>query len=315
MFYAYGKIQLKIKDMTHLIRNYQDSDFDAVLALCQSNFDFDSFTNELLHEKIYEDPFYDPEIIWVATIETEIVGFLMGTYRMEIRGVNYGYVKLMVVDKLFRRRGIARDMYGLLETNLKDKKVEVMRLGDVPMNYFMPGIDPRYTPALCFAMRLGFVRFMDTSNLHVDLNSRNWSDAENLEALKLEGIDVCRAKIEDKEELMDFVSEEWKLWQYELEMAYKSDPIAIHIAKLNGKIKAFSAHSANNKGLPWFGPMGTHPDLRGKGMGKVLLFLCLQDLKDLGFSKAVIPWVGPIDFYSHHAGAVVERVFWRYEKK
>ncbi|MDM8160803.1 GNAT family N-acetyltransferase [Labilibaculum sp. K2S] len=297
------------------VRKYSASDFDEVLVLCQNAYKFDSFTKELLHEKIYEDPFFNPEIIWLAEEGTAIVGFLMGTCRMDIRGVNYGYVKLMAVKESHQRKGIARSMYELLEKELCSRKVDVMRLGDVPMNYFMPGIDPRYTPALCFAMRMGFNRFMDTSNLTVNLSFREWIDDEKIKALHLDNIEVSRAAIEDKDELMNFVAEEWKLWQFELEMAYKLNPIAIHIAKLNGKIKAFSAHSANNKGLPWFGPMGTHPDLRGKGVGKVLLYRCLEDLKNIGFKTAIIPWVGPIDFYSHHAGAVVERVFWRYEKK
>ncbi|MDE5420399.1 GNAT family N-acetyltransferase [Labilibaculum sp. DW002] len=301
--------------MTNTIRQYHDKDFDEVLALCQNTYKFDSITKELLHEKIYDDPFYNPEIIWVAEEGAAIVGFLMGTCRMDIRGVNYGYVKLMAVSETHQRKGIARKMYELLENELRLRKVDVMRLGDVPMNYFMPGIDPRYTPALCFAMRMGFNRFMDTSNLVVNLSDREWSDEKKISTLKSDDIEICRATIENKDELMDFVAEEWKLWQFELAMAYKSDPIAIHVAKLKGKIKAFSAHSANNKGLPWFGPMGTHPDLRGKGIGKVLLYRCLEDLKNLGYKTAIIPWVGPIDFYSHHAGAVVERVFWRYEKK
>ena len=301
--------------MSNTIRQYHDNDFDEVLTLCQNTHKFDSFTKELLHEKIYEDPFFNPEIIWLAEEGNAIVGFLMGTCRMDIRGVNYGYVKLMAVQESHRRKGIARSMYELLEKELRSRKVDVMRLGDVPMNYFMPGIDPRYTPALCFAMRMGFNRFMDTSNLTVNLSFREWMDDEKIKALQLDNIEVSRAAIEDKDELMNFVAEEWKLWQFELEMAYKWNLIAIHIAKLNGKIKAFSAHSANNKGLPWFGPMGTHPDLRGKGVGKVLLYRCLEDLKNIGFKTAIIPWVGPIDFYSHHAGAVVERVFWRYEKK
>ena len=301
--------------MTNIIRQYLDSDFDDVLALCQNTYQFDSFTKELLHEKIYEDPFFNPEIIWIAEEGTTMVGFLMGTCRMDICGVNYGYVKLMAVEEAHQRKGIARRMYELLEKELCSQKIDVVRLGDVPMNYFMPGIDPRYTPALCFAMRMGFNRFMDTANLSVNLLSREWIDDDKIKALQLDNIEVSRATTEDKDELMDFVADEWKLWQFELEMAYKSDPIAIHIAKLNGEIKAFSAHSANNKGLSWFGPMGTHPDLRGKGMGKVLLYCCLEDLKSMAFKTAIIPWVGPIDFYSHHAGAVVERVFWRYEKK
>jgi mycothiol synthase len=77
---------------------------------------------------------------------------------------------------------------------------------------------------------------------------------------------------------------------------------------------AFSAHEGNNKGTGWFGPMGTSAELREKGAGSILLKKCLKDMKEMGFVKAIIPWVGPIPFYMHHVNSKVERVFWRYEK-
>lgn len=301
--------------MEFSIRTYRQEDFKDVLLLCQNNLLLDVVNAELLNEKIYGDPFHDKELIWIAQSGDRVVGFLMGVCRKNIRGVNYGYVKLIVVDSLFRRKGIARNMYLELEKCLDKKGMHVVRMGDVPMNYFMPGIDPGYTAALCFAKRMGFHRFSDTSNMRVNLMTSNWTDVRKEEALKADNIEICRSTLTDKEELMAFLVTEWQLWQYELEMAYRNSPITVHVAKLNGVIKAFSAHSANNKSMPWFGPMGTDPGLRGSGIGKVLLYRSLKDLKELGYEMAVIPWVGPIDFYSHHAGAVVERVFWRYEKE
>ena len=38
-------------------------------------------------------------------------------------------------------------------------------------------------------------------------------------------------------------------------------------------------------------------------------------MKNMGFKQSIIPWVGPIAFYSNYADAKVDRVFWRYEKK
>jgi GNAT superfamily N-acetyltransferase len=295
--------------MSYQIRKYQEEDFQQVLSLCQKSFIFDEISEDILREKIDADPFYDKDLLWLTCDCDQIIGFMMGTYRMDIRGINYGYIKLMVVDETYRRRGIARRMYQLIEDMLGQRNIDVMRLGDVPMNYFMPGIDPRYTPALCFAMRMGFERFSDTSNLLVDLSQQNWEVEIN------EEIEVKRADKNDRSEVFELIGEHWALWRYELEMAYQNQPVSIHIAKEKRKVKAFSAHSANNKSMPWFGPMGTHPDLRGKGVGKKLLFECLKDLKEKAFQQAIIPWVGPIDFYAHHTGAKVDRVFWRYEKE
>ena len=220
----------------------------------------------------------------------------------------------MAVDKEYRRQGIATALYTMLEKVFIEEKVDVVRIYDVPLNYLMPGIDPRYTPALCWAVRGGFERFGDTSNLTVDLN-QDWDTGAKEKKLRKDNVEVRRAGKEDKAAVIDFLQEEWALWANEVEMAFKDEKPSIHIALLNGKVKAFSAHNANNKGTGWFGPMGTHPDLRGKGMGEILLKRCLQDMKDMGLSHSVIPWVGPIDFYSWHTGAKVDRVFWRYEKK
>ncbi len=238
---------------------------------------------------------------------------MMGV-EQNIRAINYGFIKLMVVHKAYRRKGIAKEMYSNIETHFRNNSVEIIRFYDTPLNYYMPGIDPKYTPAVCFAQKMGFQKFDDSFNMTVSLN-QNFDENPKIEKLKDQSVEVLRATENDKAELLDFVKEEWLLWQHEIKVAFKQKPIAVHIAKLDGKIKAFSLHSANNKGFPWFGPMGTHADMRGKGIGSILLKLCLQDLKNMGHETVIIPWVAPTAFYSHCIDAEISRIFWRYEKK
>jgi GNAT superfamily N-acetyltransferase len=151
--------------------------------------------------------------------------------------------------------------------------------------------------------------------MEVDLTASDWDTERNENELREQDIHIKRLDIEDETELMKLIKSEWELWEYELQMSVKSDPPAVYVAKTSNGIKAFSAWDGNNKGTGWFGPMGTHPDLRGKGVGSVLLFRCLQDMKMRGYESSTIPWVGPVSFYSHFAGARISRVFWRYEKK
>jgi len=300
--------------MDYPIRSYQNNDLKVLTPFFKNNMKFDSITEGLLDEKLSGDPYWDPNKALISYEGDEILGFMHGVIR-DIRGTRYGYIKLMAVDKLFRRKGIARSLYQQLESQFKEEQVDVVRIYDVPMNYFMPGIDPRYTEAVCFALRMGFKRFGDTSNLTVDLDQSDWLTVEEEKALLSHGIEIKRPAISDRHSVINFVKEEWALWTNEIEMAFKDDSPSIHVAYLQGKIKAFSAHNGNNKGTGWFGPMGTHPDLRGKGIGSILLKRCLRDMKAWGQKSAVIPWVGPIDFYAHHANARVDRVFWRYEKQ
>ncbi len=296
------------------IRTFQEKDISQLLNFCNRNMEFDHFTEPLLREKIMEDPAYTAENVLIYESEGRILGFIDGVTRT-IRGEKIGYVKLMSVEKEFRRQGIGRLLYQTLEKQFKAQGMSKVRVYDVPFNYFMPGIDPRYTPALAFFEENGFQRFADTSNMVVNLKEQNFDTTEKEKALQEQGIRIKRAEYDDRQALLEFIEEFFPLWRYEVLNAYNSIPIAIHIALLDDKIRAFSAHNGNNFGTGWFGPMGTHPDLRGKGIGSILLKRCLQDMKDWGLEKSIIPWVGPIRFYSYYVNAVVERVFWRYEKQ
>ncbi len=64
-----------------------------------------------------------------------------------------------------------------------------------------------------------------------------------------------------------------------------------------------------------FGPTGTEPSHRGRGLGRVLFYRCLRDLKEQGHATADICWVGPIGYYAHVADAWIHRVFWHLEKE
>ena len=299
--------------MQYRLSNYKPSDLVLLTHFFNQACELDTITEELLEEKLAGDPNWQPELTFLQWDGDNIIGFMQGVIR-DIRGTRYGYIKLMAVEQEYRRQGIAKNMYEKLEVSFKELSVNIVRIYDVPLNYWMPGIDPKYTPALCWALRLGFKRFGDTSNLIIRLN-QNWDTLEKENKLADEGIEVRRAKQEDKQAILDFVQDEWALWTNEIEMAFKDTPPSLYIALINGNVKAFSAHNANNKGTGWFGPMGTHPDLRGKGMGAVLLKRCLNDMKEMGLKTSIIPWVGPIDFYAWHANAKVDRIFWRFEKE
>jgi hypothetical protein len=58
-----------------------------------------------------------------------------------------------------------------------------------------------------------------------------------------------------------------------------------------------------------FGPMGVEPAWRSKHIGCLLARRALESIGGLGFTRAVIPRVGPVDFYERCCGArVAERI-------
>jgi predicted N-acetyltransferase YhbS len=288
-------------------------DYNIVAASLNQWWKFDNISPGLLHEKLEGDPMADPELCFSAFYEGELVGLLFAV-RRDIREQALGYVKLMGVHRGWRRKGIGTALYQQAEKALAAKGAGVIRLYDVPLNYFMPGIDPRYTPALCFAWKMGFLQFGEAVNMVSDLIPLDLDTSSEEKNLEKQRITIRRADPEDKPALLELLSADWQLWIHEVEMAFRDDPPSVHIAFTGNILRAFSVHNGNNKGTGWFGPMGTHTALRGKGVGSILLKRCLEDMRQQGHQRAIIPWVAPIAFYAHHVNARIDRVFWRMEK-
>lgn len=296
------------------IRKYVDIDFDLVGDLMIRNCEFDALTVPLLREKLYDDPDWETSATLVAETNDRICGFIMGVAR-QLNHTTYGYIKLMAVDAGKRRQGIAGKLFQSVETRLKSRGAVSIRIYDVPKNYLVPGIDPRYTEAVCFAYDMGFKKVGEAVNMRVRLEDRDWDTASRIRELSRSGIEIRRALPEDSSQLLQLIRKEWNLWEYEVYRAISNNPATVFIATKDGAVKAFAAYDGNNRGTGWFGPMGTHPELRGRGIGSVLLYLCLEDLKKSGLKEATIPWVDPVAFYAHYADARITRVFWRFEKQ
>lgn len=286
----------------------------AVARFLDQNKEFDTISPALLEEKLFDDPHADPELCFTAFYQGQVVGFIFAVRRSE-KGTKPGYIKLFAVEKTLRRQKIGSRLYDLAEKNLVQKGATMIRWYDVPMNYLMPGLDPNYTEAWCFALSKGFKKTGEAINMIVNLSGMNWTTEQEEQKLKQKGLTIRRATIDDMPDLLELLSTEWQLWNNEVEMAMKDTPPSVHIAFKDDTLKAFSVHNGNNKGTGWFGPMGTHPNLRGLGAGSILLKRCLHDMYLQGFKTAVIPWVGPVAFYAHYTKARINRVFWRIEKE
>jgi len=127
-----------------------------------------------------------------------------------------------------------------------------------------------------------------------------------LERVRGHGIQIKRAAIVDKDEIVRFVAEEFTdedVWVHECEYALLHDPISCYIATYDKNIIGFACYDATAKGF--FGPTGVRRDFRGKGAGAALLLKCLAAMKEQGYGYAVIGWVSDADkFYRIVADAI-----------
>jgi predicted N-acetyltransferase YhbS len=197
---------------------------------------------------------------------------------------------------------------------------EVLIAGNLP--YAWPGIDVRYTPAVCAATALGYEQDRTAWNMTADLTggSARLDDIAPVEArLAAEGITIRRATSDDAAVLDAFIRTNFSGggWAWEVAQSLDRDRAGCHVAVRSGagefEVLGFAAYGALRPS--WFGPMGTAPGGQGQGIGGVLLRRCLGDLRAAGYDRAQIGWVGPVPFYSGAVGAYIERVFFLYRKE
>ena len=95
----------------------------------------------------------------------------------------------------------------------------------------------------------------------------------------------------------------------------KNDPITTFITR--DKHKAIRGFASDDVTMfrGGFGPTGVDEKLRGLGIGKSLLLRCLLDMKQRGYPRCEIVWVGPISFYTHTVGAKICATFVQGSKK
>lgn len=296
-----------------VIKEFTEQDISLTAKFCRENMHLDIMPDFLLKEKTIGDSDFRSDLTLLAFEENAPVGFIQGLIREREQG-KVGYIKLLAVQHEYRRKEIGSKLYNLIEDKFIQENIKQIRVYETYPNYFMPGVDPFYTEAVAFFERHKFKKFNDTSNLVSDLTNQNFSTEDEENKLLNDNIVCRRASIEDKKAIIEWTEKNFKAWIGEISEAFNNSPVSLFIAELNGKVEAFSAYEVNNKGTGWFGPMGTTSNLRGKGIGGILLKKCLLAMKEIGFNKAIIPWVGPIPFYLHYCNAKVSRVFWRYEK-
>ncbi|MEM6325606.1 MAG: GNAT family N-acetyltransferase [Bacteroidota bacterium] len=294
------------------IRDLQPADADALLALWNRSAPYDPMTPDLLAEKIWQEPNPGPRLV-ATSASGEVWGVSVGAMwgpPNESRGT----IKMLAVAPEKRRQGIGGALLSETEAGLAALGAETLRIAECSPNYLVPGVDLRYTPGWLFVQKHGYTSAGEAVNMHVNLLADEWDTSEKERDLDASGVEVRRATEADRGGVMAMLAENWPAWQPEIANTFAQQPVSLHLALRTEAVLGFSAYDANNRSTGWFGPMGTAPEARGLGIGGVLCRRCLRDLAAQGQASATIPWVAPVGFYAHYAGAHVSRVFHRFEK-
>lgn len=121
--------------------------------------------------------------------------------------------------------------------------------------------------------------------------------------VKEQGITLRRARAFEKHTVAEFARLHFSAkWVSEVEVALSRQPVSCFIATRDKKILGFACYETTMRGF--FGPTGVAEEARSTGIGKALLFLSLEAMRDIGYAYAFIGGVGPKEFYAKACGAI-----------
>lgn len=122
--------------------------------------------------------------------------------------------------------------------------------------------------------------------------------------LNSEGIVIRRPIPPEKSFVVNWVKENFGIyWANETDAAFSHLPVHCFIAQKENDIFGIACYESTAKNF--FGPTGTIEEMRGKGIGKVLLIKSLQAMKEMGYAYAIIGGVGPAEFYKNTVKAAI----------
>jgi mycothiol synthase len=251
-------------------------DLDDVASLCGQELVLDRYARSIPAVLARR-----PHIGLIATRGSTTVGVCIGSVAEDQDGAVEGFVDLLVVGRSSQRQGIGRELANAMEEQLASRGCQLIHLSGHSPYYAWPGIDVRYTAAVCFAEDLGYRRQECEVNMDVDLLRAPLDTGDAEERLRSHGIEIRQAQASDDGPLQESLS-------------------------------CFCAYGLNRPHE--VGPVGTSPDLRKLGIGGALLKRSLADQRDHGLTVAELVWAGPLGYFSRTLHATISRAFWLYTK-
>lgn len=284
------------------IRSYRGADEAALLDLWNATLTYDPINAATFRTKVLLDPNFSSDGLLVADEGGVIAGFVLSLARqVPLFGQGLepelGWITAFGVAEERRREGTGRALFDAALGRLRGLGRRRVLISPYTPNYFIPGVDVQaYGEALAFLTAGGWQRLSSPISMAADLTGfRSPPEIPGLVArLAEEGVCVRPVAPADLPVLMPFIQRTFGWDWYRFAQEYLAilfgpgaDDIVFLVAMHGGRIAGYCQQRRER-----FGPFGVLPELRGRGIGRLLLFRCLETALAQGFHCAWFLWTG-----------------------
>lgn len=306
------------------LRTFEAGDVLPLMRVWNQSLTSDPVDLEALTAHVLCEPNMEPAGLVVAVDDKDIMGFAYGTVRRMPIGPGLmpdhstGWLNAFGVIPDKRRQGVARQCLVGLEDYFRTAGCRQVRVGAFAPHYVAPGVDSEaYPEAAPFLSDAGFVPGNELVSMQANLLTFQYSDeVQEIErALGTVGVSFEPLTPDYLTALLAFIREYFQAGSAHViqeAIAHGRAMAQIFIARDGTSILGYCMSGLYDGNPERFGPFGVRPDQRGRNIGKVLLYRCMDAMKSRGLRAVWFKSTGensPAGYLYRRAGFITVRRF------
>jgi mycothiol synthase len=302
-----------------IYRPYQSGDEAAIIELWNRCLPKDPITPRRFRHLVLLDANFDPQGLRLAYDGDQLVGCMYAVRRLlPMLGADLepdnGWIPWFFVAASHRRKGIGSQLLGEVAQFLRINNRKQVFFSSYAPNYILPGMDETtYPEGYQFLLHHDFV--IQYSPVAMDYTLVNYEIPEDVRELRQrrvsEGYIFRQAQDCDLYETIQFAT---RVFNPDWGRAIREGILQgmalsqIYIVRdPQGQLVGFCLYGGYEGIRERFGPFGVDPGQQGTGLGKILLYDCLEAMRALGLHGAWFLWTST----SSPAGHLYKRVGFR----
>jgi len=281
---------------------------------------YDFIDPQLYVNTVENDPNHRDEDFYILYKNGESVAVAyVAMIRVSVPGLE-GYMNhawLKALGTIPGKEALLSEILSYIEETLRDRGVKILHVYNYAPWYLTTGMDIRYTLLHKILRENNYTPESRAVNYYIDMD-KFYTPIDALwtmEKLRREGYTVEQAEPSALPKIQEWIRRKFGItWSIEAGLTKdRLDAGLLYVTNSDDEIIGFSVYGAT---APYrFGPIGIDEKHRGKGIGKVLLYQTLQEMRKTGIHIIEIPWTTHLFFYAGIPGITGIRSFIMYKKQ